>query len=272
MPEVKLPTAEELSELPHRLIVAYAVACAKRLYFFAEENLRPIQLEVVVNAIAFADEFSKSGNIIAAAYVDDTAIADNGYGPNPMVGDAIFASLTANSAAASDAANAAAHAVNAANATKPDRGIYAANLNLDDLDAAARAYFERLVELAKTSTVLNIDIPVWPLGEPEWSLELKKKVAEKRANEEAKEIASNYKVIRDRGGELSHKEVALEFEEVEHGLFEIKFEFPDDASDEEIEKLAVEFVRDFNRRYQEEGGLGLTIDDVLFERPTRVTA
>lgn len=179
MSEDTLPTKEELAELPKPLIVAYAVAAAERIFVFAEEYFRSARLNDLRRAIDIAIEFSKTGN--AAGNFRDTIYSS------------VQSAITAvnNHVGASEAAKATFLAVNtvstslAGDDTKTTKSAAdsAGLVDADHIDSNARSYFERLKELAKTSDVLNIDIPIWPDGEPDWHKELKEKVAEKRAKE-----------------------------------------------------------------------------------------
>jgi len=252
--EAKLPTEEELSELPRWARVAYAARCARRVrplfkHFWPEAPEEHI--EAVDNAcrLSAASAAYPAAVARAAAAARTAAIFTAAYdAANPRF---VAAAAVARSAVAYAAAYAAADARSAAAAATAARSVtdaYAFAYALTEAayassasDAAARRDFNLLHKLAQGAasadwgertpwtdeTPVDPDLlgPLWPFGEPEgWP-------------EEAREPRAGDRRIR------------------------IKLTAPPHVSDEESAAAMAELVRRMDDLQRAMGGSGLIIDD-----------
>lgn len=186
----KLPSRKELAKLPPRLIVAYAARAAQRVFPFAQRFYDAKELQSVVEAIALAvaagsleytnpnlDALASSANKV------QDAIDSTDYDGRLNSDTAYYA---ASSAVA--AADTAVHADRAENgerladeyvgetatyvaaeyAAKAALSAYRGASNSVSIQSALLADYQFLLKLSETSDHLNVDLPLWPDGVPDW--------------------------------------------------------------------------------------------------------
>lgn len=251
MDDSQLPTASDLAKLPRRAIVAFAASCARTVLplfkeFWPDAPARHV--DALIKAVRVAESFGAGERIVEFGSADarDAARA---------VRDAHDAARDANAYPARDAARAVAYAaravVDAAAAAYDSSAVLVA---ADAADAAAAA--------ARITTHQRI-VADW----------IKIRDAAVGWTEDASVPPSFFLPI----VELSPANVMLSPAKVmlidfgtmhRRGLsLEIVLEFPNDASDDEIDRATASVVSTADALHRAQGGHGLVLDSLQAEQP-----
>lgn len=178
-PTDMLATIEELRQLPHWALVAYAVRAARRVQpLYKGKGVTPEHAKAVDQAIQFTELSARTGRVQDSTVTVRIALAANAAAATT---DANFASTirAAGAAAAAQAAARAALAVDDASVGAADgaheAAVQAASDAIGNVYVAARADFKLLLSLSRrekwtddTPVDVNILGPLWWGEEPEW--------------------------------------------------------------------------------------------------------
>lgn len=283
----KLPTKQEISELPCRAIVAFAARCARRVQPIFEltwPDAPKKYKEAVANAIQFAEAKASKGTFDAArAHRAADAAADAAKAVRATyyaAKTAIHAARTALTADTFGYADAWSYTeVCVASANEAEKSAFAAlysakagNIAESECAFYIKADLEKLKQAAKkehwtneTPVLPEFFGPLWPDGEPDWQSMLRYKPQTKKDQQSLEQLIDEWMALEQRIGTIHNDFRSIKDEQEkyhEQPLIKLYID-PGDASEEDIQEvlealsdlhiaaegLGLEFVNDANFLY-----------------------
>lgn len=182
--EPRIPTKEEIAELPRWAKVAFAARCARRVYPLFElgwPEAPAKHKKAIIEAIEFAEKAAADATFAAPAAADKAdVVANNAYDDNAAAyaayaarasADAVRTAIAANTNVAADTVDDATDAADAADDVAPVTNVnyiilLISHIWLDFNELYITAISNKWTD--DTPLPLTFFGPLWPDGEPNW--------------------------------------------------------------------------------------------------------